>query len=172
MTDQKCSNGAAVVGVLLLGCLLFATAVSASDEVLELFVGTWDAKVTTLEPVRAEVTYRETYEWVLGGKFLEGKTSNKSDGTTDISLGTYDAEARGYPYWIFSSSGSYLYLAPGKWNARERTLEWKNPANSDLYYETRVVFTEPGRRRWTVLVKDWRGNVLARQEGSAVRRSD
>jgi hypothetical protein len=33
------------------------------------------------------------------------------------------------------------------------------------------VFTENNAREWTVLVKDWKGTVLLRQSGRAVRRA-
>lgn len=151
---------------------LIAPGARADEGVLELLVGRWDARVKTLRPQPAELTYTETYDWVLDHKFLRGRTENKSDGTEDVSYGTYDTNAGGYPLWIFSSSGAYLYLAPGTWNARTRTLEWKNPPNSDLIYNTKVVFPGDGTRHWTVLVKDWKGTVLLQQEGRAVRRSD
>jgi hypothetical protein len=161
----------ALIALLTVACGSAATAARAGNEVLDLLVGRWDVRVKTLKPVPAEVTYSEQYEWVLGGKFLRGQTSNKSDSTVDISFGTYDAKSDGYPFWIFSSSGTYIYLAPATWDARTRTMEWKNPPASDVYYNTKVVFTEKGRH-WTVLVKDWKGVVLQHQEGNAVRRGN
>ena len=125
-----------------------------------------------MRPEKSEVTYTETYEWVLDHKFLKGQTDNESHGEKSISYGTYDPNVDGYPFWIFSSTGTYIYLVPGRWDARTRTLEWKNPPDSDLAYVTRVVFTDDRTRRWTVLVKDWKGTVLVQQEGSAVRRRD
>lgn len=151
---------------------LVGPGICAADEVLDLFVGHWNVRVKTLKPVEAETAYTEKYEWVLNGQFLAGRTQNKADGTEDIIYGTYDPKFKGYPFWIFSSSGTYLYLAPGTWDASRRALEWRNPANSDISYRTEVVFTDDKTRRWTVVIKDWKGTVILRQEGVAVRSDE
>jgi hypothetical protein len=109
---------------------------------------------------------------MLGGEFLEGRTEGRADGVEDLIVGTYDQHAEGYPFWFFSSSGTYLYLAPGKWDARSRTLELTNPAGSDITYTPRVTFPDARTRRWTIVIKDWKGTVLVRQQGRAVRRGD
>lgn len=159
----------ALIALLTVACGSAAPAARAGYEVLDLLVGHWDVRVKTLKPVPAEVTYSEKYEWVLDHKYLRGQTFGKPDRTEDISFGTYDAKADGYPLWIFSSTGTFTYLAPATWDARTRTMEWNNPPASDVYYNTKVVFTDKGRH-WTVLVKDWKGVVLLHQEGGAVRR--
>ena len=109
---------------------------------------------------------------MLGEQFLQGKTEQKSDGGEDIVMGTYDPQSKGYPFWVFSSSGTYLYLAPASWDPRTRTMEWKSPPNSDLYYLTRVTFTDANTRQWTVLIKDWKGKILLQQRGEAMRRRE
>jgi Protein of unknown function (DUF1579) len=157
---------------LVVACCVAAPAARADDDGLDLLVGRWEARVETLLPQPAELTYTETYRWVLDGKFLEGRTTGRTDGFEDIIYGTYDPQTDGYPFWFFSSSGTYLYLAPGTWDARTRTFEWKNPANSDVSYLTRVVFPDARTRHWTIVIKDWKGKVLVQQEGHAVRRDD
>lgn len=166
------AKNAITVFVVLL-CSSVVSVVHANDEVLDLFVGNWEATVKTTRPEEAVVTYRETYEWVLGRKFLLGKTRDKSDGFEDVIYATYDEQAKGYPFWIFSSSGSHLTLPAGKWNAKKRTLEFRNPPGFglDITYRTQVVFAD-NERRWTVIIKDLMGKVLLEQEGNAVRRSD
>lgn len=99
----------------------------ADENALDNFLGRWDVRVKRVRPKVSEVTYTETYEWVLNRQFLTGVTGPKSDGTEDVIYGTYDAKMKGYPFWIFSSSGTYVYLAPGTWDAGKRTMEWKNP---------------------------------------------
>ena len=159
--------------VLLTVALQFlGPAARADSGALDLLVGRWEVRVRTLQPEEAELTYTETYEWVLDHQFLRGRTEQKSDGTEDIVYATYDSQLQGYPFWIFSSSGTYTSLPPATWNARTRTMEWKNPPNSNISYNSRVVFRGDGVRHWTVLVKDWKGTVLLQQDGRAVRRSD
>lgn len=160
------------LAAIALGAALAApgTPALAEGEALDLFVGRWEARVETTRPQPAVLTYTEVYEKVLGGKYLQGRTSEKSDGTEDIILGAYDPEARGYPWWLFSSTGTYLFLAPGTWDARSRTLEFRNPPGMDISYVSRVVFRDDRTREWTVLIKDWRGSVVLEQHGRAERR--
>lgn len=138
--------------------------------VLDRFRGTWDVTLKTQQPKPSVVTFTETYAWVLERRFLHGDSGRKSDGTQDVVWGTYDEANGGYPFWIFSSTGAWIYLAPGTWDAASRTMTWKNPPNSPVSYLTRCVFPDANTRRWTVLVKDWKGKVLLEQEGSAVRK--
>ena len=139
---------------------------------LEGFVGRWNVRLKALQPQRSEITYTETYEWVLDGKFLRGQTGRKPDGTQDVYYATYDENANGYPFWIFSSSGAYTYLAPGIWNARTRTMEWTNPSGLDISYRSLCKFPDLDTRRCTLIVKDWKGAVLSELEWSATRRRD
>jgi hypothetical protein len=77
---------------------IWGDALGADDGPLDLLVGRWDVHVKTLQPDKAEMTYRETYEWVLDRKFLRGRTEQKSDGTEDIIIATYDAQQDTYPF--------------------------------------------------------------------------
>jgi len=158
-------------------CLTGPTA-GAGDEVLDLFVGQWDVRVKTLHPAEIEVTYRETYEWVLGHHFIRGETEGKPDGTNDVSYGRYNQQLDRYLFWVFSSSGISFSLSgtsselpAGTWDASARTLTWKSPPVSDISYEMRVVFTDERTRSWTFVVKNLAG-IMLRQEGVATRRDN
>jgi hypothetical protein len=72
----------------------------AQDNVLEKFVGRWDVRVKTLQPQKADVTYIETYQLMLGRRFVKARTEGKSDGTEDMVVGCYDPKTNGYPFWI------------------------------------------------------------------------
>lgn len=169
---MKRRYSAKILVLMPLAAALWAIAppAAAEGDALDLLVGRWHARVKTVRPQPLEITYDEVYEWVLGGAFLRGHTEQKSDGTEDIIIATYDKEARGYPFWFFSSTGTYLYLAPGTWDARSRTMEFTNPPGMDLSYVTRVTFQQDGSRTWTVVIKDWKGTVVVEQQGRAVRR--
>lgn len=140
-------------------------------KVLDWWVGTWDVTIKTVRPQPSVVTYTETYEWVLDRRFVRGETSRKSDGTEQVSLGTYDQASGGYPFWFFYSTGAWIYLPPGFWDESTRTMEWKHAPNLALTYTTRCVHPDTRTRHCTALVKDWKGSVLLEQEGSAVRRA-
>ncbi|MBU4263694.1 MAG: hypothetical protein KKC76_17705 [Proteobacteria bacterium] len=90
----------------------------------------------------------------------------------DVIFGTYDRHADGYPFWIFSSSGSYIYLPPAKWNPRKRAMEWENPKESDIIYRSRCHFPDKNNRDCWLIMKDWKGKVLLELEWRAVRRGD
>jgi hypothetical protein len=144
----------------------------ADKEVLEYYVGHWDIHAETLQPEPSRTSYTERYEWTLDGRFIQGKTGRKADGAYDVIYGTYDAKADGYPFWIFSSSGSYTYLPPAKWNARERTMEWENPENWDVVYKSRCHFPDRDSRHCSLNMKDWKGKVLLDLKWRATRRDD
>jgi hypothetical protein len=163
---------AVVLAVLAVALGSIASPADADQAVLEMFVGRWDVRVRTLQPSRPDVTYVETYEWVLGRKFLSGRTEQKSDGSEDRIVIGYDPQTKGYPLWIFSSTGTYLYLAPGSWDPRTRTMEWKNPPGWDISYRAQCVFPDRNSRRCTLTMKNWRGNVVLEQETTVVRRTD
>jgi hypothetical protein len=151
--------------------LLNATT-AADVGVLGYFVGQWEIHARTLRPEPSTASYHESYEWVLDGKYVRGETGRKADGSRDIVFGTYDAQADGYPFWIFSSSGSYLYLPPATWNARDKTMEWENPSGWDIVYRSRCHFPDRDNRHCTLIMKDWKGKVLLETEWRAVRRAD
>ena len=163
---------AIVLAVLAIALGAIASPAGADQAVLEMFIGRWNVRVKTLQPSKPDVTYIETYEWTLGGKFLSGRTEQKSDDTEDRMFVGYDPQTKGYPFWIFSSTGTYLYLAPAAWDARTRTMEWKNPAGWDVSYRGQCLFPDRNTRRCTLTMKNWRGNVLLEQEATAVRRTD
>lgn len=151
---------------------LAGTHALADEGGLDMFVGRWDLRVQILQPERKVLNYSETYEWVLDRKFVRGHTGRKPDGTEDIVFGTYDAKVDGYPFWIFSSTGSYTYLPPGSFDARRRAMDWKSPAEWDISYRSRCLFPDARTRRCTLIMKNWKGKVLLEQEWTAVRRDD
>lgn len=141
----------------------------ASDEVLDVFLGQWRVSVNQLQPEPQQLSYTETYRRELDGAYIRGETSRKPDGSRDIVFGTYDKVADGYPFWIFSSTGSYSYLAPATWDARRKVMSWKNPAQFDISYRSWCDFSNPDLRSCYMMVKDWKGKVLSEMEWTAAR---
>lgn len=149
---------------------LLSPSVSADQGVLGKFIGEWDIHARTLRPTPGTTRYGERYEWVLDGQFIRGETDRRADGSHDIVFGTYDKKADGYPFWIFSSSGTYIYLPPAKWNARTRTMEWQNPEGFDISYRSRCHFPDADHRHCNLVMKDWKGKVLLELQWDAKRR--
>ncbi len=159
------------------GCLSVALAAAATpavgqQEVLERYVGSWDIHATTLQPERSTSTYSEEYRWTLDGKYIEGRTGRKADGTWDMIYGTYDPNSGGYPFWVFSSSGSYTYIPPGRWDNRRAVMTWDSPQEWDIRFTSRCHFPDRDLRECALLIKDWKGKVILELEWRAVRRAD
>jgi Protein of unknown function (DUF1579) len=163
-TRMRC----AIATLLVIG---FADASARAQDALEKFVGRWDVRVKTLQPQKPDIPYVETYEWMLDRKFVRARTEGKTDGTEDMVVVGYDQKVNGYPSWIFSSSGTFLYLTPGTWDARNRTMEWKSPPLLDVSYQARCTLDD-NTRRCTLVLKNWLGKVLLEQESIATRRND
>lgn len=155
---------------LALSALLGGSPARADEGVLGRYVGRWEVRLKTLQPKPSDQTYVETYEWTLGRKFVRAKIEQKADGTEDLVVAGYDPKTKGYPFWIFSSTGTFVYLPPATWDARARVMEWKSPPQMDISYSGRCLFPNENTRRCTVLVKDWKGRVLLEQESTAMRR--
>ncbi len=146
-----------------------ASGVRADQSVLDRFVGSWKVRVKTLQPVKPDISYTEKYEWVLDHTFLHGMTGRKPDGTQDLIYATYDSQAKGSPFWVFSSSGTYIYLPPATWNKRKHMMEWKSPGEWDIIYRGQCLFPNENIRNCSMIMKDWKGNVLLEQTWTATR---
>lgn len=148
----------------------FGTPEARSDQsVLDRFVGRWRVHVKTIQPEAPDINYTESYAWVLDHKFLQGITDQKPDGTKDIIYATFDANAKGYPWWIFSSSGTYVYLPPATWKSRQKLMEWESPREWDIHYKSQCFFPNENTRNCTMVMKDWKGKVILEQEWTATR---
>ena len=95
-----------LLGALAALCLLGRAAVAADADktgaqvlvvpdsalaVIGKWRGTWDVKARRLHPLPAqEVTYSETFDWVLDGRFLRAESSRKSDGSRTMTMFWYD----------------------------------------------------------------------------------
>ncbi len=160
------------------GWMLLAGAVSLAavpgyceaDNALDLFVGHWQIDVVVLQPEPAQLTYTERYERILDGKYVRGETSRKADGSKDVVMATFDEAANGYPFWIFSSTGSFTYLPPASWDPRRRLMTWKSPAQFDIAYSSTCQFPTADQRSCYLIVKDWKGKVVTEMKWTAQRR--
>ena len=74
--------------------------------VLDKWRGTWDVKATRRQPLPVqEVSYSETYEWILDGRFLRSETSRKPDGGKGMSMFWFDKFTKTYRLMLFDASG-------------------------------------------------------------------
>lgn len=139
-------------------------------KVLSLWQGTWDVNATRHQPDPATVNYRETFTWVLDGRFLKGETSLKSDGNKSMSMATYDQRIGAYRFWTFDSTSFASELPPAEWQESTRTMKWSSGFFNPLRFESRVTFIDDDTINWQVLLKDWKGTVIYAMDGTSIRR--
>ena len=101
---------AIVLAVLAIALGAIASPAGADQAVLEMFIGRWNVRVKTLQPSRPDVTYVETYEWVLGRKFLSGRTEQKSDGTEDRVFIGYDPNSGIFKGQLATDASGYVLI--------------------------------------------------------------
>jgi hypothetical protein len=178
------------LGVLLQSCclllLLCPTARAADSDqrqgpqagvpgpelkVVEKWRGTWDVKAVRRQPQPAQdVSYTETFDWVLDGHFLRSETTPKSDGGKSMSMVWFDRLTKTYRWVIFDASGFAFELPPPTWNENTQTMEWKSGAFAPTSYTGFATFKDRDTIRWKSLWKDWKGTVILDMEGTSTRR--
>lgn len=140
-------------------------------KVIEKWQGTWEVKAFRRRPEPAEeVTYRETFDWILDGRYLRSETSQKSDGGKSMSMFWFDLITKTYRFVIYDASGFAVELPPPVWKESTQTMEWKSGLFSPLSYTGYATFTDPNTIRWKSLWKDWKGTVIMDLEGTSIRR--
>jgi len=143
---------------------------SASLAVIDRWRGTWEVKATRLNPKPAQdITYAETFDWVLDGRFLRSSTSQKSDGGKSMSMFWFDAITKTYRFMIFDAKGFALELPPPTWDDHTHTMEWKTGWASPTFYTAYAIFPDPDTIRWKSLWKDWKGAPILELEGVSTR---
>ena len=140
-------------------------------KVVEKWRGTWDVKGTRRQPQpTTEVTYVETFDWVLDGHYLRSETSRKSDGGKSMTMFWYDVLTKSYRFVIFDASGLAVELPPPTWSENTQTMEWKASVFAPTSYAGSATFTDRDTIRWKSLWKDWKGTVIMDLEGTSIRR--
>jgi hypothetical protein len=121
------------------------------------------------QPVQ-EMTYVETFDWVLDGRYLRSETSRKSDGGKSMSMFWFDMLTKTYRLVIFDASGFAIELPPPTWSDSNQTMEWKSGMFTPTSYTGYATFTDRDTIRWKSLWKDWKGTVILELEGTSIRR--
>ena len=141
------------------------------SHIVDKWRGTWEVKATRREPRPGqEVTYVETFDWVLDKRFLRSETSRKSDGGRSMSMFWYDILTKTYRFVIYDASGLAVVLPPPAWRESTQTMEWNSGFFEPLSYTGHATFTDPDTIRWKSLWKDWKGTVILDLEGTSIRR--
>jgi Protein of unknown function (DUF1579) len=140
-------------------------------KIIEKWRGTWDVKATRRQPQPVqEVSYVETFDWVLDGRYLRSETSRKSDGGKSMSMFWFDMLTKTYRLVLFDASGLAVELPPPTWSESAQTMEWKGGLFTPTSYTGYATFKDQHTIRWKSLWKDWKGTVILDLEGTSIRR--
>ncbi|MGH8476758.1 MAG: hypothetical protein ACRERV_04715 [Methylococcales bacterium] len=140
-------------------------------KVIEKWRGTWDVKVLRREPEPVEeVTYSESHDWILDGRYLRSETSRKSDGGKSMSILWFDMLMKTYRLVIFDASGLAVELPSPTWNESTQTMEWESGLFSPVSFTGYITFMDPNTIRFKSILKDWKGTVILDLEGTSIRR--
>jgi hypothetical protein len=165
--------------LLIATCLVVTTKTVTAGEapptpesrIVDKWRGTWTVKATRHKPEpRQEVTWEETYEWILDHHYLQSRSTRKSDGGQSMSISWFDARTKAYVFVIYDATGLAAQLPPPTWSEKTQTMEWKASALSPVKYSGYSTFVNPDTIRWKALWQDWKGTVLLDLEGTSVRR--
>jgi hypothetical protein len=144
---------------------------SAQDRIIDKWRGTWEVKAVRRAPKPAqEITYEETFEWVLDGRFLRSETARKSDGSRSMVMFWFDAATKTYRWVYFDTAGYAVELPPPSWNEAKQTMEWESGTFSPTSYSARATFKDADTIEWRSLWKDWKGTPILELEGVSRRR--
>ena len=170
-------------GILMVICSVMAATTDRSavtqreapltpeSKIVDKWRGTWVVKATRHKPEpKQEVTWDETYDWILDRHYLRSETTRKSDGGQSMSMVWFDPRTKAYIFVIYDASGLVAVLPPPTWNEKTQTMEWKPSSLSPVNYSGYSTFVNPDAIRWKALWKDWKGTVILDLEGTSVRR--
>ena len=146
-------------------------AASAEARIIDKWRGTWSVQSTRHAPKPAqEISYEETFEWTLDGRFLRSETSRKSDGGKSMTMFWFDVFTKSYRFVLFDAGGSALELPRPVWDEATQTMEWKSGRLSPTDYKAHATFKDPDTIQWKSMWQDWKGNPILVLEGVSRRR--
>jgi hypothetical protein len=136
---------ARVVAAALLGTLAASAVARAAEAdlpaeaaaVLDRFLGSWQTEATIRQlaahPPR-EIHTRGAGDCrrTLEGRYYEFRTHTIPPGDSELQVMTYDADARVYRQWVFSSDG-YRHEATGTWDPQTTTLTWQGRTDAGQF---------------------------------------
>jgi hypothetical protein len=157
--------------VIALLCLpTISAADTVEDKLLDKFVGTWKNTVTVhtaqWNPQEKKQTGDTICKRTLGGAFVQ-EWGKHSDGSTGMTMYSWDKDRRHYRSWWFGSEGMSSESV-GVWDEKEQKMEWR--AN-EAGYNTRAFqqFVSDDEIKWEVVVRNPAGDIVYKMTGNAKR---
>ncbi len=141
-------------------------------EVLDAFVGTWDAvtvaRVAEWTPEETRMTSVLTRQWVLNKRFLIDN-SEHADGQESLALFGYDPQAREYRSWWFNSEG-HRNSSRGRWDSRTRTFSFEAQLEQGRVSRSVIRLLDPDKHEWDIKVVNAAGMIYYDSTITVTRR--
>lgn len=157
-----------------------------NHRILDKWRGTWKVTAIYHPPDPKTLTYVDTFKWVLHGRFLQGESSEKSDGTKAMSMIWFDLFTQSYRFVIYDSTepkpaeeagevplpwgGIAVELPPPTWHEDTQTMEWDSGFFGPVKYTGRSRFVNDDMIISSGLLKDWKGTVIVDVETTSIRQ--
>ena len=125
-------------------------------KLLDQFAGNWRYEFTvyksewSAEEKHGTGTF--TCAWTLGNRFME-EQGTEADGSSHRKISTYDAMAKTFRAWWFSSIGIFND-STGRWDAEKHTFIFTTPLPAGPTGTTTLHFADDKTVEWDVIFKD------------------
>lgn len=113
-----------------------------------------------------------TYEWVLGGRFVQCRGTRKPEKIENLQIIGFDPATREYRHWYFDSFGTVAGPMKGQWSDSEKTLTWQGNLLAGARLVNRVHFIGNDTMEWQMAVLSKAGEVYFEQEGKSRRKAN
>lgn len=141
------------------------------QKVLERLVGNWNSEGTERKgDEESRVTGTMKWEWILGGRILQGKGTRNPGKIENLQIIGFDPVKNEYRIWAFDTLGTMLGPIAGQWDEDLKTLTWQGRREDDLRLVNRVHFIDNDNLEWHTTMSDKDGAVLFKQQGKSVRQ--
>lgn len=142
-------------------------------KVLQRRIGTWTVQTTVKpgpwNPAERKITGTETTEWVLGGRFMQTRTTNRPANPDGISLVTYDPQRKAYRGWWADDQGNTSEMT-GQWDETAQTLSLTSDAKDGFRAASTLRFVGPDSAEWQLTVTASDGKVMLEMDGRLARK--
>jgi uncharacterized protein (TIGR03067 family) len=132
---------------------------------LYVHIGQWNVHCTmrpcVLHPDGLTEERTETGDWILGGRFLRGRSYHADGNLAALYLMTWWPQDKSHRVWHFESDGS-IGLWRMHWHAQERTADWQALETPPDWIDTlgSVRFEDDDTSLMTIRIEGQQGRVM------------
>jgi len=136
---------------------------TSTHDPLSRYLGSWEGEVSVEAAGAAAERYtqRNTFAWILGGRFLEERGTG-SNGSSFIGVWSRPSADALYRAYYFSAPTGDVFIISHEWNEATRTFTGGAELGSGLRMVAADRFLDPDHYEWSITIQDAGGSVLNR----------